>query len=653
MSNKIQYVEDKDGNRVYPITSTRAVKDDSGTPIENLLGLKADSSDVVSAKSSQSFTDSQKTTARDNIGAASSHEVQALREAVARLKAAGGVSFGSPIEGYMRVAGSSDPELSYKHYALQEDTDQDSVFHVFYPCLLGNNFTGSHGQILHVLSKTDITKDIYGNSRAIDGSEGEVMVCNIASYWELTGHFDFHGVTLDVFLRSRSAFEWDGHAATEVKPFGESPDYCVSHTDDGVERMHSVYNPTWGGSYGSPDHLTGKFVYTQETPESEVVETYSSSETLLNGGAGCHRTDLALYTGEQYAMNMNPVSTMTTPYFNKTARAAELLWGNIVAESGTFDAHKASMMGSGFCSNDSASSATYWAEDSSAATNGVRIETGSNTYNYHSLGSNMTGYGFSSSYAGTMINSWRNPWRCLEAYRVMSYACRNGIPELSWFAFEGNKYKWRSVPGMEGPAQGEMTCVVWKYMSSKATSGIHHNTDSSISYEGNRVEFLVSTALYHGVTTQVSPSWWTSGLVFTEGDDGTYEAYMQRDQSKLLKTPNGEVSTSESFVFETEYDHVGTYAKGSGWRTDYNDEALMLPSDNSHKAGGTGLHTHVGGYNWFDGTNASSGKKAVRGFRRGHYAGGTLLSPLAMYANYAPSHSNTGIGFGTCCEIVL
>jgi hypothetical protein len=120
-----------------------------------------------------------------------------------------------------------------------------------------------------------------------------------------------------------------------------------------------------------------------------------------------------------------------------------------------------------------------------------------------------------------------------------------------------------------------------------------------------------------------------------------------------LKTPNGEVSTSESFVFETEYDHVGTYAKGSGWRTDYNDEALMLPSDNSHKTGGTGLHTHVGGYNWFDGTNASSGKKAVRGFRRGSFASFAILSPLTMAAASAPSSSAAYIGFGTCCEIVL
>ena len=68
-------------------------------------------------------------------------------------------------------------------------------------------------------------------------------------------------------------------------------------------------------------------------------------------------------------------------------------------------------------------------------------------------------------------------------------------------------------------------------------------------------------------------------------------AKSNKSKKKKSSKKSSEVSTSESFVFETEYDHVGTYAKGSGWRTDYNDEALMLPSDNSHKTGGTNLHT--------------------------------------------------------------
>jgi hypothetical protein len=73
----------------------------------------------------------------------------------------------------------------------------------------------------------------------------------------------------------------------------------------------------------------------------------------------------------------------------------------------------------------------------------------------------------------------------------------------------------------------------------------------------------------------------------------------------------------------------------------------MMPRSTADKTGG-GLHTYVGGYNWFTGGVASANKKAVRGFRRGNNANNTNLSPLTMNANNAPSNSNTNIGFGTC-----
>ena len=143
-------------------------------------------------------------------------------------------------------------------------------------------------------------------------------------------------------------------------------------------------------------------------------------------------------------------------------------------------------------------------------------------------------------YPAQMLNDWRNPWKVMEAYRAVCYAIRNGIGELTWFAFEGGKYKWRSVAGFDGPAQGEATCVVFKQISSKFASNVLDPTDKATSIEGNRVDFLVSTGLYHGITTQVSPSWWTSGLIFTEDENRQYEAYMQRDQASLIKSENGD-----------------------------------------------------------------------------------------------------------------
>ena len=610
----------------------------------------------------QVLTDSQKTTARANISAASEADIENLQRAIKAIQDAQGAESGggSVIEGYIRISRTSDPSLSYKHYTTQEDSGTESVFHIFHPCLVGNNFTGSIGRILHILQKTNFEKDIYGNARAIDGSEGDVMICNISKYYELSGHRTVNGTEFDVFLRSRSPFTWCGYESTEVPVQGESPDYCVSHQDsDGVIRMHSVYNTAWDGSYTAPTGVDGKFVYTQDASTLEITETYDSSVTLLGGAGGCHTTNLALYTGEQYAMNMNGQGSSTVPYFNKTARAAELLWGNMLAESGTFDLHNASKMGSGFCSNDQATNASDWTEDASGAKNGLRYVNKSGTteylgFGYISTANNIEGFKINPDTSrATIINIYRNPFKIMEAHRAVAWAIENNIPELTWFVFEGNKYKWRSVPGLDGPLQGEMTCVVWKMLSTKFGSAARDRSDGTTSIEGNRIDFLISVALYHGVTTQVSPSWWTSGLVFTEDSSGTYEAYMQRDQSKLLITPStAEIDDTSSYAFETAYDHVATITgRGESYRLDYNDSALMMPRSTADKTGG-GLHTYVGGYNWFTGGVASANKKAVRGFRRGYYAYVTSLSPLSMTAIYAPSSSNAHFGFGTCVQIV-
>ena len=571
-------------------------------------------------------------------------------------------------EGYVRVAGVENPALNYRSYKYHEQGGfgRESVFHLFYPCLVGTKLSGNDaqvGKILHVLKKfgavtidgTPMWEDINGNMHAIDGSEGDVLICNIEPYYQIYGQHEIQGTIYDVFLMSRVPFTWQGIDAEPVAKFGTSPDFCVSHTDtDNVVRMHSVYNPSWNGSYSEPVGVTGKYIYTTDPDTGDIVETYDENATLLGGAGGLHTTDLALYTGEQYAMNLNPDTTKTVPWMNQTAHVCELMQCLLLAEGGTFDAHKASLMGSGFSSNDAATTAADWEASGSGAKNGLRVYDKNQTAKMYALSGNvrfLNGATTGTVYAATVINSWRNPWHMLEALRAVSYAIQEGVHELEWFTFEGNKYKYRSVDGFNGPAQGEMTCVVWKMISTKAGSAAIDPTDNSTSIAGNRVDILVSTALLHGVTTQVSPSWWVSGLVFTEDASQNYEAYMERDQEQLAITPNGDNDLADSWPFESNYLHVGSFTVGEGYRKNYSNQALMIPNTNANKSG-AGLHTYVGAYNWFTGGAAPSGKKSVRGFRRGSNAYITILSPLAMGANSAPSYADTNIGFGTCCRIV-
>ena len=601
----------------------------------------------------------------DEVNRASQAE-QANADAIAQLQAII-ADIETIAEGYVRVAGSSSPALSYKSYKYHEQGGfgRESVFSLFYPCLVGTPLTGSgtEGKVLHVLQKFGARTidgspkwlDIYNTPHAIDGSEGDVLIVNIEDFYSINGKHTIEGTEYDVFLMSRTPFTWQGIEAEHVEKFGWSPDYCVSHTDtDNVVRMHSVYNPEWNGSYSAPVGVAGKYVYTTDPDTGYIVETYDANETLLGGAGGLHSTNIDLPTGEQHAMNMNADPTKTVPWMNQTAEGCNRLMSLILAEGGTFDAHNANLMGSGFSSNDGATAAGDWEQAGSGAKNGLRVMDKNGAWKYYGLNGNvrfLTGATTGTVYAANVISSWRNPWHIMEAHRAVSYAIENDVHELEWFVFEGNKYKYRSVQGFNGPSHGEMTCVVWKLMATQAGANAIDPTDNATSIAGNRVEILVSTALVHGMTTQVSPSWWTSGLLFTEDENGQYECYIERDQAELVKSlaaDNYDPATPRDF--ETIYDHVLTVQKGEGYAKNYQNGALMLPDTNANKSG-AGLHTYVGKYNWLLGNNASAWKKSVRGFRRGTYAYYANLSPLSMVAYGSPSVASAYIGFGTCCRI--
>ena len=570
-------------------------------------------------------------------------------------------------EGYVRVAGSSSPALSYKSYKYHEQGGfgRESVFSLFYPCLVGTPLTGSgtEGKVLHVLQKfgartidgTPKWLDIYGTPHAIDGSEGDVMIVNIEPFYSINGKHTIEGTEYDVFLMSRTPFTWQGIEAEHMEKFGWAPDYCVSHTDtDNVVRMHSVYNPAWNGSYDAPVGVAGKYIYTTDPETGDIVETYDAEATLLGGAGGLHSTNINLPDGEQRAMNMNADPTKTVPWMNQTAEGCNRLMSLILAEGGTFDAHNANLMGSGFSANDPATAAGDWEQSGSGAKNGLRVMDKDGAWKYYSMGGNvrfLNGATTGTVYAANVINSWRSPWHILEANRAMSYAIEHDVHELEWFVFEGNKYKYRSVQGFNGPSHGEMTCVIWKLMATQAGANAIDPTDTATSIAGNRVEILVSTALIHGMSTQVSPLRWISGLLFTEDENGQYECYLERDQAELVKgiaADNYDPATPRDF--ETIYDHVLTAQKGEGYAKNYLNGALMLPDTNANKSG-AGLHTYVGKYNWFTGSNASAGKRSVRGFLRGSNAATANLSPLRVNAYNSPSNANTDIGFGTCCRI--
>ena len=570
-----------------------------------------------------------------------SEQISELKKSVDKLSEL----YGYGVEGYVRVAGTSDPKLSFRSYT--QAVGMESVFDCIRPCLIE---VGT-GKLLHVLKNLNWYEDDGGHARAIDGSEGELHITNIYDLYQISGHVTVNSVVYDVFLRSRGMFEWQGHSAEHIKPLGLSPDNCVAHQDsDNVTRMHSAYNPDWNGSYQAMNGLVGKFVY--NGVGDAITESYDENGAIFGGAGGLHTTGLTLYAGEQYSMNLNSDRTKSVPFYNEHAKALEVMLGHIIAEGGTFDAHNSALMGSGFCSNDTATVSARWEASDNFAVNGVRYLGGDgSTTRYVAL--SKSGFLSASTYICTaqMLNDWRSPWRIMERQRVMFYAIQNNIPELTWFAFDGNKYKWRHVDGFAGPSEGALTCVVWKMFSSKFGAGTVDPTGGA-SLEGHRVDFLVCGAMYRGWSTDVSPSRWVSGLIFTEDSNGLYKAYYQPVQSKLVISNASEnTASSTTLPFETAYDLIGEIqGTFEGFRKDYNDHCLFLAKD-TDSAKGANLHTYIGAFNWFNGGKANAGTRSVRGFRRGNLASNSYLSPFALCGYISPSYSSSGIGFGTCVQV--
>jgi len=565
--------------------------------------------------------------------------------------------FGESVEGYVRVAEASDPVMGFREYKHTK-AGEESVFDCYKPCLVGNNFTGNVGKILHVLDPLDWYKDENGNTRQLDGSEGEVLICNTKTIYAINGHVSVNGVEYDVFLRSYIPFEWNGHKAEEVKPTGLSPHYCVSHTDDdNVTRMHSVLNMEWAGSWHAQVDCVGKFVATDDG-EGNIVETYDADAKIIGDAMGKSSTNISLPDGEQRAMNLNEDTTKTVPYYNIHAHALELHHvGLMLAEGGNWYQHAGARMGSGFSANVQATNAARWDESDTTASNGFRyIKHDGTTWGYYGFNSNADfGLGTTGDnlYKGCMLNQWRTPWNIFEQQRVLMYAKAHNIAELTWFAFDGSIYKYRSISGLAGLADGVMTAVVWKKLASKLPQGaVEPTTTNDVS--GNRCEWLISSAVYRGVITDVSPSWWVSGLWMCQWyTDNHYEAWLCTDQAKMLKSSSS-TAIDEDAEYPQEakdsgYLKLASINAGNAYRKTFG-ESLFWPKDEAGRAGGS-LGTYVGGYSYLNGTRPAEGKKLSRGFRRGAYANSTALSPMCVAGYGAPSTATSYIAFGICCQI--
>lgn len=641
----------ENGKAIYPATICEGVvvnskKKKLSAVMEDMdatdaANSKAIADEATRAKGAEGTLSDLTTTEKGSlVGAvnevkAASDEIKTTLESVKAL---------SPeVEGWVKVSGISDPAFQTEY----KKTNGDSVFDDWRPCLIEQGT----GNVLKWLNPLNFEEDENGNTAKIDGTEGEVMIAPKTDKYAVLGRKKVGSTYYEVFLWSNGAFSWQGYAAEKVDRLAASPHYCVVHKDDdNVTRMHSVYNTEWNGSAASNMGVfTGLYVYTQGE-DGTLTETYDDTMNPNRGAAGKGTTGYSLGNGELYARNMNSDTTKTYPFYNSTAREVELFGSRMWAEFGTYDVHNRNLLGSGWCNNDAANNESLWAEESSAAVNGWRYENSAGTMVYGSFSTNkllVSGKTVSLEY---YLDDWRQPWRIMEQQRVLAYAIKNGIAELTWFAFEGAKYKWRSVDGVAGPNEGVMTAVVWKWIKTKMVSGAVDPDNDNADMSGKDFEVLTCSGVYRGRITDVGESWWTSGLIATEDENGVYTWYMQRDQKQLIQSPStNRLTTDDPYEFEKKYEKVLETATSprEGYVKTVNDRAMMLPDTASDFGGG--LHTYAAHYAWFTGAKPSAGSLAVRGFRRGGYSVINVLSSWTVYGLYSPSNGNAYVGFGTVC----
>ena len=172
---------------------TKAQVDSIVTTINAAIAQKAAQSDLTA-----------ETTRAQQAEQANANAIAQLQSIIADIE--------TIAEGYVRVAGSSSPALSYKSYKYHEQGGfgRESVFSLFYPCLVGTPLTGSgtEGKVLHVLQKfgartidgSPMWLDIYGTPHAIDGSEGDMLIVNIEPFYSINGKHTIEGTEYDVFL---------------------------------------------------------------------------------------------------------------------------------------------------------------------------------------------------------------------------------------------------------------------------------------------------------------------------------------------------------------------------------------------------------------------------------------------------------------------
>lgn len=451
------------------------------------------------------------------------------------------------------------------------------------------------------LNQINFNKSEAGANVSIDGNDGNDVMQTFPKMYLINGGTNPSYIR---YIVSDTAFSYDGDAAKEITPFGESPDWETIW--NGVARC--IANDSVNGSQGAGQG-----------------SNYSDDSFGVSTGSGRPKTKLTRYQYESYARAKNENILTNLPYCNATQQDAEVIMALLYIECRTRII--TSVFGHGISSNV-APSATTWGQVS-----GIRVTKGENDYVYAGFSSNAYVGGTSKNWS-VIINSQFPLLKCLEAQKAVS----NGDTLEAVYDADGNK--------LAGITEGVMTGIWTKTLTFTLA-------DWSATQAGEQqtvtVDVVMRVPIWRGKSNLFGNIWTArSGyevLNFkANAGDESHNILFRAPSIEAIVTDTDEVvkSGKGQFAFENAYDEVCDLGATSDWMKEdavdkgWNTLVGITP--------GAAINNYIQAYTHLAAGDAGQYKRKEV-FVGGHAVLGTDV-PRYCIAIAAPSDHNSFIGSG-------
>lgn len=417
--------------------------------------------------------------------------------------------FGDAFVGFARVSGDADPKPSAEYIYGTRKLVQEIGKHM----KLGTvKRVGNEAVLQHECAKGRITLANNGDTVAVDGTEGDLLVYTDIPLYLIKANEQTDGSEMSCMGVGVSQSYWQGHAAKKVEPFAMSPFYTVQAKLAGDERScaHNVISDNVVGSYQTPNG------FLQESFRENGGGYYSMSVSTINSMLNAQ------------AKNADPNTNY--PYMGCYYEFYELWLMMMFVECGTLDTTDLYCMGVGCTQQDTVNTDT-WNEERMAANSGLKIFDSTGVAIKY-LGLNTSGLkkgqeGSPQSAYSALVGAYYVPFtKCGEVLSVLDGVTKAGLQSevgarthVFHFDADGalqcakdgsidldtglgmvsNKryYIIRDVPNCQGIADGVMTAVVNCYVKMNVADGIYiDNTDLT----GGYVIYKFSHSVYRGLS---------------------------------------------------------------------------------------------------------------------------------------------------------